>query len=250
MTEVLATEKLSHLTCLEPACGRGDMAVALQPYFKKVVSSDVNDYGFGKVRDFIAKPYRPASHDFVITNSPFNRGPEFVIEAHKVARIGFAIIQRIQFLEGRERYETLWASLSPTVVAVFTQRVPMFRGRVDPQGSTATCYAWYVWLNDADYLNPKIDPRACPVLYHIPLCRDCCWRLRARTIPAPARGERHPVGWIENSLAYAGRETGSGQPWPTATWASARTRVNSPKNGEELGGGGPHHRAIRWTRRR
>ena len=41
---------LSSMTCLEPACGRGHMSVALSEYFGKVISTDVFDYGFGAVR--------------------------------------------------------------------------------------------------------------------------------------------------------------------------------------------------------
>jgi hypothetical protein len=42
-------------------------------------------------------------------------------------------------LEGGERYERLFAPMPPTVIAPFAERVPMTKGRWDPE--TATSYA-------------------------------------------------------------------------------------------------------------
>src|SRR6185369_1476261 len=60
---VLASaDGLGSMTCLEPACGRGHMSVALASYFQKVTSLDVFDYGFGQVADFLKSKY--ADHSF------------------------------------------------------------------------------------------------------------------------------------------------------------------------------------------
>src|SRR3984893_7971869 len=50
---IMAKDSLGALTCLEPACGRGHMSVTLSEYFQKVLSSDVFDYGFGEISDFL-----------------------------------------------------------------------------------------------------------------------------------------------------------------------------------------------------
>src|SRR6185369_8464881 len=63
---VVSKPLLSALTCLEPACGRGHMSVALADYFKEATSSDVFDYGFGKVADFLKGNYPDQSVDWVI----------------------------------------------------------------------------------------------------------------------------------------------------------------------------------------
>jgi hypothetical protein len=49
------------------------------------------------------------------------------------------------WLEGAERYHKLFADRPPTIVAQFCERVPMVKGRWDPDASTATSYAWFVW---------------------------------------------------------------------------------------------------------
>ena len=41
---------------------------------------------------------------------------------------------------------------------VFSERVPMVKGRWDPDGSTATSYAWFVWhLNRPDDSPTTLD---------------------------------------------------------------------------------------------
>src|SRR6185312_14642427 len=44
---------LSGMTCLEPACGAGHMAMVLKEYFGEVRSADAYSYGYGDVRDFL-----------------------------------------------------------------------------------------------------------------------------------------------------------------------------------------------------
>lgn len=45
---IVSKDKLGSMTCLEPACGRGHMSVALAQYFREVTSFDVFDYGFAE----------------------------------------------------------------------------------------------------------------------------------------------------------------------------------------------------------
>ncbi len=128
----------------EPACGAGDMARPLAEHFGQVIASDVHDYGFGDVRDFLwPGPAEPV--DWVITNPPFRLALEFVERAHQVARVGIAMLVRTAFLEGGERYERLFSKTPPSEILQFAERVPMFRGRLDASGSTATAYCWLAW---------------------------------------------------------------------------------------------------------
>jgi hypothetical protein len=93
---VLAEHKpaLSNLTCLEPACGAGHMAKVLKEYFREVRASDVHDYGYGSVRDFL-DPYEANAWDWVITNPPFRLGEQFVLRSLNVARQGVAILAQL-----------------------------------------------------------------------------------------------------------------------------------------------------------
>lgn len=130
----------------EPACGEGHMSRALAEYFREVASSDVHDYGFGRVDDFLWPDTR-ADTDWIITNPPFRLGEQFAAKAHSIARKGVALLVRTAFLESASRYEALFRDTPPTDILQFVERVPMFKGRLDRNGSTATAYCWLVWRN-------------------------------------------------------------------------------------------------------
>jgi hypothetical protein len=143
--EVIGKDRLIGQTCLEPACGRGHMAVALGEYFGEVSASDIFEYGFGSVADFQKAKHADNSFDWVITNPPFRLAEDFISRSLSIARVGVAMLVRTVFIESVGRYERLFKPLPPTMVAQFTERVPMVKGRVDKKASTATGYAWIVW---------------------------------------------------------------------------------------------------------
>lgn len=134
----------------EPACGGGHMAEVLAEYFTRVHASDVHDYGQGyPVGSFVGEgpdvaqcPFRP---DWIITNPPFNLAKEFALRALNETKCGVALLVRTTWLEGTKRYLELFEPMRPSVVAMFSERVPMVKGRWDPDVSTATAYAWVVW---------------------------------------------------------------------------------------------------------
>ena len=136
------TERMS---CLEPACGRGHMSRVLGEYFGETQASDIQDYGFGSVRDFTSSVYPAGAVDWVITNPPFRLAEDFVLRAMPIARRGVAMLTRTVFIESVGRYERMFAPNPPSKVAQFTERVPMVKGRLDKKASTATGYAWVVW---------------------------------------------------------------------------------------------------------
>lgn len=140
----------------EPACGLGHMSRPLSEYFGSVASSDVVDYGFGSVRDFLV-PFsgKTSEFDWVITNPPFRLAEEFAHEALQHARHGVAFLVRTAFLEGIGRHKDLFSKHPPAAILQFTERVPMFSGRVDANGSTATAYCWIVWRTTARPSHPE-----------------------------------------------------------------------------------------------
>lgn len=139
------------------------MARVLKEYFGKVVCSDAYDYGYGQVRDFLAHPVELRSVDWVITNPPFRLGEEFVNRALKIARVGIAILARTVFIESVGRYRNIFERTPPTKFAQFAERVPMVKGRLDRNATTATGYAWLVW--------EKYQMGAAPRLMWVPPCR-------------------------------------------------------------------------------
>ena len=134
-----------HLTCLEPACGRGHMARPLAEYFARVHASDVHPYGFGDVADFTTGMHVADAFDWIITNPPFRLAEEFFRMAMPIARRGVAMLTRTVFLESVGRHDRMFAPHPPSKVAQFSERVPMVKGRLDRKASTATGYAWLVW---------------------------------------------------------------------------------------------------------
>ncbi len=149
-------------SCLEPACGAGHMAKVLEEYFCQVRCSDAYEYGYGPVRNFLTHPYETNAVDWVITNPPFRLAEEFVLRSLQVARRGVAILARTVFLESSGRYNRIFRDQPPSKFAQFVERVPMVKGRLDKNASTATGYAWLVWENGA---------AGSPRLLWVPPCR-------------------------------------------------------------------------------
>lgn len=138
---------LHELSAREPAANRGHMAKPLAEYFNSVDASDVHDYGAGyPVRDFLF-PGDLEMVDFTITNPPFRLAEQFIERAAATSSIGFAVIVRAAFLEGQGRFDRLFSKNPPSFVLQFTERVVMHKGRLAPEGSTVTAYAWLVWID-------------------------------------------------------------------------------------------------------
>jgi hypothetical protein len=132
----------------EPACGEGHVAEVLAEYCSPVLATDVFDYGYGAVFDFIngdVGNYR--RRDWIVTNPPFgDKALQFVLRALVLVNCGVAMFFRWQWLETIGRYENLFRPYPPVVVALFVERVKLCKGRWEPTGSTATAYCWIVWM--------------------------------------------------------------------------------------------------------
>jgi len=83
--------------------------------------------------------------DWIITNPPFIQGQAFVARALKIAKKGVAMLVRIAFLETIDRYNELLKPYPPTIILQFVERLPMEKGRVRKEASSATAYCWLIW---------------------------------------------------------------------------------------------------------
>lgn len=160
-------QRINEQTAWEPACNRGHMVRPLRERFYHVFASDVHDYGDHRVADFLwpdsgGREIALSGVDWIITNPPFRLAEAFIERARGIARRGVAIIARTSFLEGVGRYENLFSRHRPTIVAQFTERVPMVKGHLTATGSTATSYCWMVWTR---------PPMSTTELMWIPPCR-------------------------------------------------------------------------------
>ncbi|MGE3230290.1 MAG: hypothetical protein AB7J30_12735 [Hyphomicrobium sp.] len=139
--------------CWEPAAGEGHMAEVLREHFERVHASDIHDYGRGyAVGSFAGRtdvPQAPARcpvvPDWIITNPPFNGAVDFALRARGEARRGVALLVRLNWAEGERRYTRLFRDTPPSTIAQFVERVAMVKGRWEPDASTMTAYAWFVW---------------------------------------------------------------------------------------------------------
>lgn len=138
----------------EPACGEGHMAYVLLEYADHVRGSDIARYdGFEgqAVCDFLQPDTWPEPSrdywDWIITNPPFgDLTIPFVLNAIELATEGVAMFVRSQWaVEGIERFARIFKPHPPTLMAFFSERVPLCKGRWDPDGTTATAYCWLVW---------------------------------------------------------------------------------------------------------
>lgn len=154
---VSQSQPIDCMTVWEPACNRGYMARPLRQYFRHVHESDVHDYsdenhGQDRIADFLmpfSEPpvIRASGLNFIITNPPFRLADQFIKRACEFDA-SYAMFVRLAFLEGGERYRGIFSAPAqcPTDVLVFSERVPIVRGRVDGEASSATAYCWIVRL--------------------------------------------------------------------------------------------------------
>jgi hypothetical protein len=161
--------RLKALRAWEPCANRGFMYVVLNEYFAKVAASDIHDYGMGYVQHDFLMPYIPEPIEttgvsWIVTNPPFRLGEQIIQRARNIASNGVAVLVRSAFLEGVDRYNTLFSISPPTLVAQFSERVIMHKGvlrdpnieYLDPvsgkmkRPSTATSYTWLVWMAGRD----------------------------------------------------------------------------------------------------
>ncbi|MEC7763367.1 MAG: hypothetical protein VX874_15805 [Pseudomonadota bacterium] len=153
----------------EPAANRGFMLRPIAEVTKRIIASDIHDYGIGlPVQDYLAGPEPDV--DWTITNPPFNLAVDFIERALEQSRVGVAIFQRTAFLEGQERFETLFDRAPPAHVFQFVERVPLHRGILrDPdetyfdersgthrKPSTMASYAWFVWRKPRIFDAPSL----------------------------------------------------------------------------------------------
>jgi hypothetical protein len=160
MPEIGRRHALHQQSVWEPACGEGHIAEVLRESFRVVFASDIYDYGYG-VGDFL-DDQQDGAPNWIITNPPFGEKTEaFVLKSLQVALDGVAMFVRMQWLETIGRYETIFRDNAPTMIAFFAERVPLCKGRWNPEGDTATAYIWLVWVKNGAPRAPFWIPPGC-----------------------------------------------------------------------------------------
>lgn len=152
---------------VDPACGSGTMAHGLADYWPgRTYVSDLYDYGWGHALfDFTSPGPMPCGEvDWVVTNHPFALTRQFITLGLQRARRGLALLMRGAGWETGDRHPLMFGGedglAGVTVWAPFSERLPMFKGRYQPDGSSAAFYAWFLWLKPEHHnaATPKDRP--------------------------------------------------------------------------------------------
>ena len=164
MVNILKTLDIdfSNSSILEPCVGGGHMANGIEEYLEykncnnvKLIGSDIKDRGFKKDNweltyglDFFADDYPNDTADWVIMNPPYSVIEPFTIRALEIAESGMIMLARLQFLEGEKRFDKLLESNPPSDVYIYVDSIQCWKNGVEPEGSSAQAYAWFVWRKD------------------------------------------------------------------------------------------------------
>lgn len=130
----------------EPACGDGSMARVLASKGNDVIASDLYDRGFGEIGIDFLNTQRVA--DNIVTNPPYNAAEGFVKIGLRNAKRKFALLLRLAFLEGANRYRTVFSVNPPARIWVFSERITFYPAGAVQKGTGTTAYAWFVWDKD------------------------------------------------------------------------------------------------------
>ena len=146
-TEALFSVETFDGSIWEPACGDGAIVKVVQKYMnigEPLIATDLNDHGYGIAGvDFLKSNIRV---DNIITNPPYNIANEFTEHALDCASKKVALLVRLAFLEGQDRFNTIFDVTPPARVWVFSERITMYKKYAeDKSGSGTTAYAWVVW---------------------------------------------------------------------------------------------------------
>lgn len=138
-------------TVWEPACGPGSIVGVLRAAGKRVIATDLVDYGCPNSesrRDFLFERAAPAGCGCIVTNPPFKNAEPFVDKARELVP-KVAMLLRLAFIES-ERRRVILDRGDLARVYVFRNRLPMMhragRGtKIAKTNSSAMAFAWFVW---------------------------------------------------------------------------------------------------------
>tara|TARA_R110002020_G_C16027418_1_gene752555 strand:+ start:23 stop:562 length:540 start_codon:yes stop_codon:yes gene_type:complete len=134
--ELLEKEKLLD-PIYECACGDGAISKVLIEKGYEVYSSDLIDRGYGEVGvDFLKSTDK--RFNTIITNPPFNLSTEFTLKALELSQRYVIFLNKLSFLEGIKRRQTLFNRGHLKTVYVFTKRLKF-------GGSGLMAFAWYIF---------------------------------------------------------------------------------------------------------
>jgi len=155
----------SNKIILEPCAGEGHMSAGIADYLSRnnqknvrLISTEFQErknkfsnkvvIDFGEKNDFLADNYGIdlPEVDWIIMNPPYATIEPFTIRALEMAQEGIIMLGRLQFLEGKNRYDTILSKNPPTDVYIYVDRIQCYKGGdTSVKASSAQAYAWFIW---------------------------------------------------------------------------------------------------------
>lgn len=101
---------------------------------------------YGGQADFLSGDYPYNKVDYIIMNPPYSTIEPFVIRGLEIAQKGLLVLGRLQFLEGKSRYDNILKDNPPTDVYIYVDRIKCYKnGDFSQTESSAQAYAWFYW---------------------------------------------------------------------------------------------------------
>ncbi len=146
---------------LDPGCGGGHLIDGILEYEDEaeIIGTDImkreNKFGahhnpisyyYGKKYDFLSEEYPFKKCDYIIMNPPYSVIIPFVKHSLEIAEKGILMLGRIQFLEGKERYEKILKDNPPSDIYIYVDRIYCYKnGDFSVKANSIQAYAWFYW---------------------------------------------------------------------------------------------------------
>ena len=134
---------------IEPSVGNGNIANILTENGYTITAFDIVDRGYPGtiVKDFLTLDTRPEEPIAIIANFPYKDIVQHVEKSLSLLNKGEYLIclTKIQFLESKKRYESIFKLNPPKYCFVFVKRVTCLKNNKEQDESGAVCYTWSVF---------------------------------------------------------------------------------------------------------
>lgn len=157
----------SNMLILEPCVGGGHMMNGIVDYVQnqncRLIGTDIKDRGYSNDRvnlqyelDFLSDDYPIEKADVVIMNPPYETLEPFLIRALEIAEKYLIVLCRTQALEGKGRFENVYAANPPTDVYQYIDRIQCWKNGIPNNEASAQAYAWFVWDKTKEEKNTQL----------------------------------------------------------------------------------------------
>ena len=216
------------MTIWECSCGDGQISKQLMKRGYNVISTDLNDYGFGVTGvDFLKTTKQDI--DCIITNPPYRLAEKFINHALQQSPIVIMLL-RLTFLEGQQRSRGLWKNTPLHRVFICGRRPSMYKtDHVGEKSGGFVAYAWFVWKRGST--DRKIE-WIIDVNHQLDMYRCLIRRDNETTYRLPSTDKEFKTD-DEAIEHYSSQHTSKG----FEIWTGERFVYSSPMNGVILNGG-------------